>query len=412
MSTPPLRVLVLHPTFEEWGGAEWFIHRTLERFVAHRGASVRVLTHRWEAPWSTSPRYEVLQHRRGGYATRPDDWDTVARDVIDAASGCDAVWIHNHPATEWYARARRGRERSLPRAVWYCHEPPARLWALPGSTGASRHDARGAASGALGRLAAHGSKAPQRVFRAVRDRLTPAPSIDELRGSDLEAVRALDTVHANSLFTASRVRDIYGRECEIAYPITDDLAALAAPDASRDPCVLWIGRLAPAKRPELMLDAWALACETCPDLRSYRFVMVGDGPLRGEIDARRREPGRGAVELRSGLSRDDLIGLLQRALVTVQLGLAEPFGLVAVEAMACGSAVIAHAEGGALETVAHDETGWVTPIATPDDLAVLLARIPAEREALETMGRRGAQRVEALFSASRTEATIWSSLTG
>jgi D-inositol-3-phosphate glycosyltransferase len=70
----------------------------------------------------------------------------------------------------------------------------------------------------------------------------------------------------------------------------------------------------------------------------------------------------------------------------------EPFGLVAVEAMACGVPVVASAVGGLAETVADGSTGVLVPPRRPDLIAAALSALLDDDSRRAAMGRAGARR--------------------
>lgn len=76
----------------------------------------------------------------------------------------------------------------------------------------------------------------------------------------------------------------------------------------------------------------------------------------------------------------------------------EPFGLVAIEAMACGTPVIASAVGGLQFTVIPEETGLLVPPQDATALAKAIQRILANPAWARTLGENGRERVQALFN--------------
>jgi glycosyltransferase involved in cell wall biosynthesis len=84
----------------------------------------------------------------------------------------------------------------------------------------------------------------------------------------------------------------------------------------------------------------------------------------------------------------------------------EAFGLVALEAQACGTPVVAAAGGGFPEVVEHGRTGWLTPPGDPVQLARALGRVLADSALRERMGVAGAQLVRSRFDRRRTVAAL------
>jgi glycosyltransferase involved in cell wall biosynthesis len=99
------------------------------------------------------------------------------------------------------------------------------------------------------------------------------------------------------------------------------------------------------------------------------------------------------VRLVGPVPRNDIPGLLSAADVVVCTPWYEPFGIVPLEAMACGRAVIGSAVGGLLDTVVDGVTGIHVPPRDPARLAGVLRELLADDERREALGRAGAERV-------------------
>jgi starch synthase len=93
----------------------------------------------------------------------------------------------------------------------------------------------------------------------------------------------------------------------------------------------------------------------------------------------------------------------------------EPLGIVNLEAMACGTAVVGSRTGGIPEVVAEGETGLLVPVGDPDALAAALNTLLREPERARAMGQAGRKRAVAEFGwpaiAAQT-AGLYATLTG
>lgn len=401
-----LRLVVLHPTFESWGGAEWFAHALAQGLARDRGASVTVLTHRYERAWSEDRDYRVIEHREGGYLAGPDDWRRVARRFGASVREHDAVLVHNWPATEWL-RAMHD-DAPVPRAVWYCHEPPRALFddtaRVPGQ------EPRAATASFARGLRFYGVRLPLALLRRRRAaRLLADPAARQaLARSHRDTARLFARVAANSANTAARVRALYGLEAQVVYPIARDLVTTPRVEAHpASDVLLWVGRMTQEKRPLETVRAWRRVARD----GGARLVMVGDGPLRAEVEREAGAAGLGIALLRD-LSRDALRARYRAALATLFTAEAEPLGLVPLESMAEGTPVIAHDDGGPTETVVDGETGWLQPLVTEDAIASGIARALRDRAALAAMRAACVAHVRLRFSPDRTFDQVMALLLG
>jgi glycosyltransferase involved in cell wall biosynthesis len=156
-----------------------------------------------------------------------------------------------------------------------------------------------------------------------------------LRQWDVTSAARVDRFVANSRTTAARIKRYYGRESVVVYPPVD-LDSFAIVDDIGD-FFLFVGELVPYKRPEL-------AVEACSRL-GLPLVVIGGGEMLEEL-RRRAGP---TVRVLGRQPFDVLKDHLQRCRALIFPG-EEDFGIVPVEALACGRPVVALARGGALET--------------------------------------------------------------
>jgi len=158
------------------------------------------------------------------------------------------------------------------------------------------------------------------------------------------------------------------------------------------PRVVVVSRLVERKGIGNVIEAVA----TLPDVE---LVIAGGPPaslLADDAEAMRfaalaRSLGLGdRFELLGAVDRCDVPALLRSADVVACCPWYEPFGLVAVEAMACGVPVVATNVGGLAESVIHGETGLLVNPRSPDDIASAIQTLLRDRRRARRMGRTGA----------------------
>ncbi|MGD2101272.1 MAG: glycosyltransferase family 4 protein [Acidimicrobiia bacterium] len=161
------------------------------------------------------------------------------------------------------------------------------------------------------------------------------------------------------------------------------------------PRVIFIGRLEEQKRPHLFLDT--------VDSLSRRGVtmaamIVGDGPLREEVDSRAGSLGVDVVG-----SRGDVPTLLSSSDLLVVTS-CPPEGLpgVLIEAGLCGVAVVTTDVPGARDVVEDDVTGIVVPVDAPEVLARAVETLTTDPERLDAMGRAAREHCLGLFTIDAT----------
>ncbi|MCL4466678.1 MAG: glycosyltransferase family 4 protein [Chloroflexi bacterium] len=147
-----------------------------------------------------------------------------------------------------------------------------------------------------------------------------------------------------------------------------DLSALRARFAlPSERIVFSVGRLVHEKGFQVLVDAAPYVLNAVPDAK---FVLAGTGPTSPDLQRRAGENGLGAKFYFAGFVTDDVRdGLLRLADVAVFPSLYEPFGIVALEAMAAKAPVVATSVGGLAEVVRHNETGLTVYPDDPKSLA-------------------------------------------
>ncbi len=186
---------------------------------------------------------------------------------------------------------------------------------------------------------------PAQVGPAVSRLLRPV--LAGLARWDAGTAGRVDRYVANSHYVAGRIRRYYNRGSTVVYPPVD--TAFYRPDPVRgpEPFFLVVSALVPYKR----LD---VAIRACAEVGST-LTIVGRGPE--EIRLRGMAQTLGAdVEFTGWIGDDRIRDLYQRCRAVLLPGV-EDFGMVPVEAQACGRPVVALAHGGAVESVVDGSTG-------------------------------------------------------
>lgn len=172
-----------------------------------------------------------------------------------------------------------------------------------------------------------------------------AAQMARLRSWDAASACRPTRLAANSAYIARRIRRAWGREAEVIHPPVD--IAAFTPGGTRDDAYLTASRLVGYKRVPLIAEAFAA-------MPGRRLRIVGDGADLARVRAiAARAPN---IEVLGHIPREELIAHMRRARAFV-FAAEEDFGIVPVEAMACGTPVIAFGRGGAAESVLDKRTG-------------------------------------------------------
>jgi glycosyltransferase involved in cell wall biosynthesis len=167
--------------------------------------------------------------------------------------------------------------------------------------------------------------------------------VGPLKSWDRSAAKQPDFFIANSTHTQAAIKKYYKRESKVIYPPVDIDRFKNKEEKSRHGFVV-AGRQTPYKR-------FDLAIEACNQLK-VPLVVIGDGPDHRRLE---RMADRNVIFL-SNVNDQEIVEHFQTALGFIMPNL-DDFGIVAVEAMAAGTPVIAYRKGGALDYVLPGKTG-------------------------------------------------------
>jgi glycosyltransferase involved in cell wall biosynthesis len=181
------------------------------------------------------------------------------------------------------------------------------------------------------------------------------------RRPDAAAAQRVDIILANSTAVAKRIEHWWSRTCLVVPPPVDVDYFTPDEHQHRENFFLLAGRLVPYKKPDVAIAAAQRA--------GVRLVVAGEGRMRTTLEAMAGAE----TEFLGAVSRPELRKLFRTCAALVFPG-EEDFGIIPVEAQACGAAVIAARKGGVLDTVLPKKTG-VLYDPVPDDISALAAEL-------------------------------------
>jgi len=222
--------------------------------------------------------------------------------------------------------------------ICYCHTPMRYLWDMSTEY-----------------LAGHGA-----VMKAVMRGM-----LHYLRLVDVTSAVRVDRFIANSRFVAQRIKKYWRRDATIVPPPVDIHRFRVTTRTNGG--YLWLGQLVLYKRPDIAVDAFTASGKP--------LTVAGEGP---ELKQLRERAGRNVTFL-GKVSDVEAAGLLEECRALVFTG-TEDFGIVPVEAMACGKPVIAYHRGGVEDTVQDGITGLFFDEPTPNSLNESIRRFEFREE--------------------------------
>jgi glycosyltransferase involved in cell wall biosynthesis len=187
--------------------------------------------------------------------------------------------------------------------------------------------------------------------------------LHQIRLWDTRTANGVDLLIANSAFIARRIQKVYRRPAQVIYPPVN-VADFSLCEQKED-FYLTASRFVPYKRVDLIVEAFS-------QLGDRQLIVIGDGGNAKHLQA---IAGKNVTFL-GYLPPDQLRKYMQRAKGFV-FAAEEDFGITPVEAMACGTPVIAYGKGGVLETVrgldSDQPTGVFFPEQTVESLKSAIA---------------------------------------
>jgi glycosyltransferase involved in cell wall biosynthesis len=303
---------------------------------------------------------------------------SVARKID--ASGYDVAFVHpcrfeNSPSVI----SELGR---IP-TVFYCQEPLRVLYEeTPPRPYLTRHAAR----------------------RKHLDRLDPLPGLHRafLKKRDRSNLLRAGAVLVNSEFSRDNIRNTYGVRPLVSY-LGVDIEKFKPRAIGKERILLSVGSMTPLKGFDFLVRATALI----PEEKRPPLCIISNfenPPERKYMEDLSTEL-RVDLRLAGNVDEEGLVGLYNRAIAVVYAPIREPFGLVPIEAMACGTPVVAVREGGVPESVLHEQTGFLTD-RDPEVFARAVEGLLDDPTLAEEFGRNAREHVVRHWSWERATATV------
>jgi glycosyltransferase involved in cell wall biosynthesis len=180
----------------------------------------------------------------------------------------------------------------------------------------------------------------------------------------------VDVFVANSQFVANRLWKTYRRPAHVIYPPVDTDAF--TPGDDREDFYFTASRMVPYKRVDLIVEAFSR-------MPNKRLVVIGDGPEMNKVAAVAGPN----VTLMGYQPHDVLKSYMQRARAMIYAA-EEDFGIMPVEAQACGTPVIAYNRGGVAESVVDGVTGLFFAKQSVESLVEAVERFDVRRSDFHT----------------------------
>ncbi len=182
-----------------------------------------------------------------------------------------------------------------------------------------------------------------------------------LRQWDLRSNQSVHAFIANSEYIRTRIQTVYQRKAEVVHPPLD--TEYFKPVQERDKYFLAVSHFVPYKRLDLVIEAF--------NALDLPLVVIGAGPLESYYQKLRKNP---KIFFAGSVSDSELRKAYSGARALI-FPTEEDFGIVPLEAQACGTPVIAFKKGGALETV---KSGVFFEEQTPEAIREAVRRFESE----------------------------------
>lgn len=250
-------------------------------------------------------------------------------------------------SASWYITKgvlKKKKNQKTPMEICYCHTPPRWLYGYKTSVELQKY-------------------LPIKIYAAIIGHF--------MRQYDYNAAQRVDYFIANSKETAARIQKFYRRKATVIYPPVA-LPVIKGEHGDKD-YYFMVARLTGAKGLDVAVKA---AIQS-----GFRLIIAGESGGYYTAHKNLMRIGAGHVEFLGYVSDEELVGLYTNAKAFLALATDEDFGITPVEAMSCGTPVIAYKGGGYTETVIDKKTGLFFSEDTPEGLIKAIKEFETLRQA-------------------------------
>ena len=243
--------------------------------------------------------------------------------------------VRRNPSTLGQKADRSGSQRTV--EICYCHAPPRYLYGYPTSIEWQKYW-------------------PVRVYASVVNHF--------LRVYDFEAAQRVDWFIANSKNVAARIKKFYRKDSVVIYPPVDLPKRRQLSNIKKGEYFLTVSRIVGAKGLQLAVEV--------ANTLGFKLKVVGKAAGYGVEYKKIKKMARDNVEFLGYVEDSELVELYSGARAFLALATDEEFGIAPVEAMLCGTPVVAYDGGGYRETAIQKKTGLFFDPATAGSLTLAI----------------------------------------
>ncbi|MFZ5366045.1 MAG: glycosyltransferase family 4 protein [Patescibacteria group bacterium] len=373
-----MNLIVLHPHLLYPGGASKYMLEVSNR-LADRGVAVTVILTRCARKLADPYKKIKFIEINGPSTGEISFWLTFPffiwklKKILDGIPD-KVLFPQIFPPVWWTAFYKYVSPKTL--AIWMCQEPSAFIHSP---------------------LVINSLKQPGKFLAQLLNPL--------LKIVDRRLVSKIDYIFANSLYGASLIEKIYQRKADLfAYPATNP--NIYKPKGRKRNYIFTISRLDKQKNIDILIKAFS---RLPPKIKNqYQLLIGGQGNEKARLTELVLELGlENKVKFLGEVIEKDLPLYYAEAKIVIFLGENEPFGLVPVEAMACGTPLVALKSGGVRESVIDGETGVLLDSKDEKKLAVTVEKLLFDKHFLNNLSRKARRHVLKNFSWDKTADKIY-----